>query len=624
MPSAPSYPINESSSLSGLDPEDFRRLGVRLFECRQSVIRLAAHRSARALANQQLTSPSETGLLQLSRVATSAYRLLDPRRRSDPIQRVLVGRILSDSISEAAPTYFVDESEQRFTRSPVPVPMSSEISDRPAFAANQQLDPDWTITLGEEDLVAPQPIVRRIGRTPARFAYGWVTGLAVALAVIGLGIGLLAGWPLANLPTRSAPQTTASANVPAIHNPSAGESPDRLKQPPAELAGVDNDNRSAAPQPGRVSSNDSVAAGNPASPQPSSPPAEVELRDASPIPAISRLADMSQLRQSDSIAAMPDQPARAPQRKFIEQPQRPVVHPVPSHGDEAAARRELADKVPLLTTAIDIDAIDQRIAAVESFGQDQSVGSAAHWAAQLVRIEHHWLIDELSSVMVELDQLVRQYEAETTLLSARSFSAACELAIMPKTQQHLLRTGLRLLDWLLIQEAIVQCRNVSQALTDLSERSGHVELRPRLREYAESAEKMERFNAATNRWLQQSDKNELTTDAGIAGRYLCLMVRRWPAGLPWLASVSDRRLAKLAQSELAATDGDARHQVALQWIELANRSDGREAHSMRLHAIELLKTALDEIGELKRLEALRTIDQVSQLIPEDLRPSDET
>jgi len=195
---------------------------------------------------------------------------------------------------------------------------------------------------------------------------------------------------------------------------------------------------------------------------------------------------------------------------------------------------------------------------------------------------------------------------------------------MPKTQQHLLRTGLRLLDWLLIQEAIVQCRNVSQALTDLSERSGHVELRPRLREYAESAEKMERFNAATNRWLQQSDKNELTTDAGIAGRYLCLMVRRWPAGLPWLASVSDRRLAKLAQSELAATDGDARHQVALQWIELANRSDGREAHSMRLHAIELLKTALDEIGELKRLEALRTIDQVSQLIPEDLRPSDET
>jgi len=85
------------------DVEDFRRLGVRPQETRTTVIRLAAARSAKTLAEQQLRQPSQQAALQLSRVATSAYRLLDPRFRPDASQRAHVGRIVTLMWNESRP-----------------------------------------------------------------------------------------------------------------------------------------------------------------------------------------------------------------------------------------------------------------------------------------------------------------------------------------------------------------------------------------------------------------------------------------------------------------------------------------------------------------------------------------
>ena len=70
--------VRRSTTAAGLNLEDFRRLGVRPHEYRLTVIRRAAIRSARSLAEQQLTAPTQQTGLQLSRVATSTYRLLDP------------------------------------------------------------------------------------------------------------------------------------------------------------------------------------------------------------------------------------------------------------------------------------------------------------------------------------------------------------------------------------------------------------------------------------------------------------------------------------------------------------------------------------------------------------------
>ncbi len=104
--------VTSSPPTVGLDVEDFRRLGVRPHECRLTVIRRAAARSARALAEKQLTSPTDQVGLQLSRVATSAYRLLDPRQRTRRPSAGLCGTDLAECTEWAGQTGFHSDSNE--------------------------------------------------------------------------------------------------------------------------------------------------------------------------------------------------------------------------------------------------------------------------------------------------------------------------------------------------------------------------------------------------------------------------------------------------------------------------------------------------------------------------------
>ncbi|MCH1439236.1 MAG: hypothetical protein L7W43_06250, partial [Rubripirellula sp.] len=98
--------LPKSHSALDLKVEDFERLGVRPDEMRLTVIRRAATQTSRTLAESQLTNPSDTAALQLSRVTVSAYRLLDPRQRKDAHQRIHVGRILPTVLMWAGQTKF--------------------------------------------------------------------------------------------------------------------------------------------------------------------------------------------------------------------------------------------------------------------------------------------------------------------------------------------------------------------------------------------------------------------------------------------------------------------------------------------------------------------------------------
>ncbi len=188
---------------AGLDVEDFRRLGVRPHECRLTVIRRAAARSARALAEKQLTSPTEQVGLQLSRVATSAYRLLDPRQRHDVHQRAYVGRILPNALSWAGQTGFHSDAKKTTPEAPF---ASDSVSSNSANDAEliEILDLDShesilldTLTAGrnDDDLLDTTPVARRITRTQRRLQHPWVM-----LVLAGLAIGTLLG--LATLQSR--------------------------------------------------------------------------------------------------------------------------------------------------------------------------------------------------------------------------------------------------------------------------------------------------------------------------------------------------------------------------------------------------------------------------------------
>lgn len=70
------------------------------------MIRRAAARATQTLATRQLKSPSPQTELQLWRVATSTYRLMDPRKRSDSQQSAFIGRIMPNTLTNAGYTRF--------------------------------------------------------------------------------------------------------------------------------------------------------------------------------------------------------------------------------------------------------------------------------------------------------------------------------------------------------------------------------------------------------------------------------------------------------------------------------------------------------------------------------------
>ncbi len=82
--------------------EDFVSIGVRPSEFRPAVIRRAVHRSAKPIASLHLNHPTALLEQKLTRIVTIGYRLLDPRRREDSIQRMMLGRIHPQLADEAA------------------------------------------------------------------------------------------------------------------------------------------------------------------------------------------------------------------------------------------------------------------------------------------------------------------------------------------------------------------------------------------------------------------------------------------------------------------------------------------------------------------------------------------
>ncbi len=69
-------------------PADFYRLGLRRGECSSIAIRNATQSAVHRLADASLEQPLELIDRQLGQLATSAYRLLDPRYRQQLYERI--------------------------------------------------------------------------------------------------------------------------------------------------------------------------------------------------------------------------------------------------------------------------------------------------------------------------------------------------------------------------------------------------------------------------------------------------------------------------------------------------------------------------------------------------------
>ena len=194
-----------------LQVEDFQRLGVRPDEMRLTVIRRAATQSSRTLAESQLTEPSDTAALQLSRVTTSAYRLLDPRKRGDAHQRIHVGRILPTVLMWAGQTKFQNQPAGAHKNSMSRTAISGAMGANGADASMpfqggglseadlielMELDstpllagqPTWAQSLSDNDILRRTPLLKRWNRWKRVLVNRWYAiGLGVVLIVLFLG-----------------------------------------------------------------------------------------------------------------------------------------------------------------------------------------------------------------------------------------------------------------------------------------------------------------------------------------------------------------------------------------------------------------------------------------------------
>ena len=151
----------DTGLVSTLTLEDFRRLGVRPDEARLTVIRQAAVRTSKSLARRQLKMPSEKTELQLSQVAISAYRLMDPRNRVDATARIHVGRILPNALRWAAQASFSSGQADIEREDPVQLD-SGDLSERQSLIDQQiallpqtgsELNVPWSRSLDSSDLL---------------------------------------------------------------------------------------------------------------------------------------------------------------------------------------------------------------------------------------------------------------------------------------------------------------------------------------------------------------------------------------------------------------------------------------------------------------------------------------
>lgn len=145
---------------------DYRRLGVGMDECRLFVIRDAATRRCSPFAANALSELSLGADQQLCTVAMSAYRLLDPRRREDAIQRAHIGRVVPLESSfdgeEVYPEASIDESQEqasvslRWDWDQVPGYVGQHESSQPQDSAALRIVPElarWTASLQSLDLL---------------------------------------------------------------------------------------------------------------------------------------------------------------------------------------------------------------------------------------------------------------------------------------------------------------------------------------------------------------------------------------------------------------------------------------------------------------------------------------
>ena len=674
---------SKANSLIDLELEDFHRLGVRPHEMRLTVIRRAASKTSRALAESQLKEPSATAALQLSRVTTSAYRLLDPRNRGDVQQRIHIGRILPTVLMWAGQTKFQyqqggirkeaiggirisGESNAASPDSGMPFQGGGlseadlielmELDSTPLLAGQ----PTWAQSLTDGELLGRSSLARRWNHLKKHLSNRWAV-LGGGGLILALLLGLILNWSGQDSTVNEAADQIVAADVVSmdrkqrlsrVSDPSTnpvldqrqevarGTEPDSVNDLVLESfnpSGMDRPSLLDA-----ISLDDATDTmfdlQSPVVVSPTTTPLSVDqvVRVPSsvnnglglsasgflpdPFATGSAVTDFDSEHRDKVVGDSSVSGMDSPNSGQADTQGKPVIEGTETQGDVTAGRiqqqlptakavREARMHIllvdPALMQPITIERISERLIQLDRIRQNFEPDSAEYWTASLMLEETAWLTVDAAEVGYWFSDLRLHFEFAPYSVLAETFLKANNPSSLPEIQMRLLTNGLVLIDRLITAE---EFQLATQVLESVEPLTGVLQDRVAaafLKDYSRTIMQSERMRDNSKRLFASDPATWSKANTGLLGRYYCLLLRRWDQGLIWLCDASDSRIASAARQELslaADTSVEDLLVVSRRWSLNASRSSGSGEHSMRLHAIELMRRAIKIAPEFQRLE----------------------
>jgi len=670
--------MNANPSQPPIAGDDFHRLGIRINEARPRIIRQAATRQAELLSQQFAGVHSPTFQVELATLCVTIYTVLDPRRRLSATERAMLSQ--TDVIPLIEPQWVHPKSRSqqgpRNRNGFGAIPYESLSTGESIFPNPDAVPPtQWQLLLERWVIYARQRVVW------AALFLALLVGMLLAKQLHSIQTATVApptenvarppNIPSpANATTDTPADASSSSSSPAIaaneHNPEVeparerepesgimqasepmvepampveplteipaeplAEVPDWIAQwqpafeelllprgeltPPAGLSAPEQPSAETdSPAMERVASGDD---GN-----------EVPLpNETMPVPSETVLAEPERSETADTPKTLPMDDADAAQA-LDEPPRRPAA--MPSKAERNVARQSLLAQLETFPNPATDRGRSRAIDAVLALRETAPAGSADAWVMAEWAAEQSIFLGQFDNAWQHIEALRSEYESSAaTVILAITEQAAADADNLVKQR--------RLAQWALLrsevamqseqfEEATELVRAVLPAQGELSD----ADLKARLAQRRDAIVIMNRMAESTRAILTAHTLDDVSAnDSTVVGRYRCLMLRDWQAGLAWLAQGSDPRLAQAASREIMWRSGDARsvdeaQQIATIWLETGERLRGRMSDSARQHGYNLLREAATTATGLAELELKKRLEKLEADFPEWLtKPS---
>jgi WD40 repeat protein len=611
-------------------PNDYRLLGLRLFESDPDVIGNAADRQTLLLRTLQVGKQQGPSQRLLNEVAAARVRLLNQKKKSAYDEELR--RQMELSAAAAAPPVIVPPYASPY---PPEAPESSHGAPpvtQPLYFQEATGHRSRLIAAGKKGGIPVFAVVLFLCITAGATIYVYLGGRSEDLALPD-DSALAQAAPVETPDVESAPATAPNENASSPQreqstSDSASSPSSNASSSDSSLQGSSLVTESApvveevSPPSGDLASaklqNDPLEAlSDPSVGDSSSSPASVPEGSDPPVSGVGEASASS----AESTAESSDTSEEAPATVEALEPRKKKTPP----NDEELTRalrqvREIfADQFNQAETPADHVALAKALVQQAASVQDDAQG---RYALLLEAVEQSITAGDYYVAKPIIDELDEEWEVDRLRLLGRALVAATRRSDAPSMRADLIETALALMDEAIGSQRYDGAANIANLADDMASRLRDADLRKQTRAAVTRTKRLLRDWQKVLAAQDTLQEDAADPDANLlVGKHLCLEGGDFETGLKHLAKGSDLALQTLAQRDLDEQDGSrderpeeqrAAAQIALAdaWHELANSND--ELAGFFLRAIHWYEQAAPQAPSLVKAKAERRRQELLQ------------